>query len=349
MTGINRRTLFKSSALVVGATALPLATASPALGVPRAPTVLATGLKIPWSLTFLPDGSALTGEKHTRAVFRIPKTGGKVAVGVVAGATKLMALAMSPSFSTDKLVYAHILTTSDARIVAMPYVNGKLGAPRLVFGGIPLGTDHAGGGLVFSPDGAYMFVSIGDLGTPSQAQVNSSFAGKILRLRPDGSIPADNPWGNAAWSKGHRNLEGMSFDAGGRLWAVEFGEDTTDELNQIVGRGNYGWPTYEGNDGGNTATKDPFVTWSPTSSCSPAGVAVRGGYAYVGALMGQCVFRVKLTTPNQKEVLPFFQGTFGRIRWVQAAPDGSVWFTTSNNEPGRPMAPTDDRVVRFLS
>ena len=73
-----------------------------------------------------------------------------------------------------------------------------------------------------------------------------------------------------------------------------------------------------------------------------------GGYAYVGALQGQCVFRVRLSSiPAQREILPFFQGTYGRIRAVQAAPDGSVWFTTSNNDPKFPPV-ADDRVVRFL-
>ena len=349
MTGINRRTFFKTGALAVGATTVPLAGAAPAMAVPRAPTVLATGLQVPWSLAFLPDGNALTGERATRNVFRIAKAGGRRLVGTVGGgATRLFALALSPTYATDKLVYAHVLTASDARIIAMTYVNGVLGTPRVIFSGIPLGTDHAGGGLVFSPDGQYMYVSVGDKGTPEQAPLTGSLAGKILRLRPDGSVPEDNPWGNAAWTRGHRNVEGMSFDAGGRLWAVEFGEDTTDELNQIIRGRNYGWPRYEGGDGVPGGVQDPFVTWSPTSSCSPAGLAIKGGYAYVGALMGRCIFRVKLTTPNQKEVLPFFQGTYGRIRWVQAAPDGSVWFTTSNNDGVNVKAPTDDRVVRFL-
>ena len=222
-----------------------------------------------------------------------------------------------------------------------------LGTPQVIFGGITLGTVHAGGGFVFSPDKAYLHVSVGDKGTPAEARVDSSLAGKILRLRPDGSVPADNPWGTAAWSKGHRNVEGMAFDPAGRLWAVEFGEDTTDELNRIVRGGDYGWPDIEGGDGAGPV-RDPFVSWSPTSTCSPAGLAIRNGYAYVGALMGHCVFRVKLTTPNQREIRPFFQETFLRIRAIQVAPDGSLWMTTANNEPGRPKAANDDRVIRFL-
>jgi glucose/arabinose dehydrogenase len=309
---------------------------------------LATGLKIPWGLVFLPDGNALVGERHSRAVFRIAKTGGRTFVGTVAGgATKLMAMAISPTFATDSLIYAHILTASDARVVAMPYSGGVLGTPRVIFSGIPLGTDHPGGGLAFGPDGR-LYVTVGDKGSPSLARNNSSLVGKTLRLNRDGSVPADNPWGNAAWTKGHRNVECITFDPSGKLWAVEFGEDKTDELNVLVRGGDYGWPTYEGGDGSGPV-KDPFVTWSPTSTCSPAGLAIKGDYAYVGALRGECLWQVKLTTPSQKQKSRYFYQTYRRIRTVALAPDGSIWMTTSNNEPGRPKATTDDRVIRILT
>ncbi len=349
MTGINRRILFKTGALAAGATALPLGAAAPAVGLPNSPRVLATRLKVPWSLTFLPDGNALTRERDARRVWRISKTGGKTPVGYI-GVTgdRLFGLALSPNYSTDNLLYAHVRTATDARVIAMTYTAAAgLGAPRVVFAGIPRGTAHHGGGLAFSPDKQFLFVSVGDKGTKDQAAVNGSMAGKILRIRSDGSIPTDNPYGttNPAWAKGFRNPEGMSFDAGGKLWAVEFGEDTTDELNQVVKGRNYGWPAVEGGDGSGPV-HDPFVAWTPTSICSPAGVAVKNGYAYVGALRGQCIYRVRLS--GDREVRAFFQTTYGRIRAVQAAPDGSIWMTTSNNDGVNPKVDSDDRVVRFL-
>jgi len=316
--------------------------------------VLATGLKIPWSLTFLPDGNALTGERDTLKVFRILGTGAaKQLVGTVGGgARRLFALTLSPDYATDSLLYAHVRTATDSRVLAMTYTAAAgLGTPKVIFSGIPLGSDHHGGGLRFSPDKQFLFVSVGDKGTPQLARTNSPLAGKILRIRPDGSVPTDNPFGttNPAWAKGIRNVEGMSFDPAGRLWAVEFGEDTTDELDQVVRGGDYGWPDFEGGDGAGPV-KDPFVTRSP-AACSPAGLAIKNGYAYVGALRGETLYRVKLTTPNQREVLPFFQHTFRRIRAVEVAPDGSVWFTTGNNDAaqGFPHVAADDRVVRFLT
>ena len=346
MTGINRRTLFKGGVLAAGATALPLAASAPALALPNSPRVLATQLKVPWSLTFLPDGNALTGERDTRSIYRIAKAGGKTLVGTVGGgATKLFGLALSPRFATDNLLYAHVRTATDARVLAMTYTAAGLGTPTVIFSGIPLGSDHHGGGLIFRPDGAFLYVSVGDKGTPDQAQNVSSLAGKILRIGPNGSVPSDNPWGNAAFARGFRNPEGMAFDSSGKLYAVEFGEDITDELNRVVKGQNYGWPLVEGGDGAGPIA-DPIAAWSPTSACSPAGVAVKGSYAYVGALMGRCVFRVNLTTGASRG---FFTNKYGRIRAVQAAPDGSLWMTTSNNDGVNTKVAADDRVIRFLS
>jgi len=355
MTGINRRTFLTSGALALGATALPVATGAPALAVPSEPTVLAEGLRIPWSLTFLPNGNALTGERDTRRVYRVFKAGGRGLVGrVEGGATKLFGLALSPTYSTDHLLYAHVLTATDARILRMTWTaTAGLGAPEVVFSGIPRGRDHHGGGLLFGPHYEFnhdLFVSVGDKGKPWQAPQKDSLAGKILRIRSDGSVPTDNPFGttNPVWSRGHRNVEAMTSSEDGTMYSVEFGEDTTDEMNRMFYGGHYGWPAVEGGDG-DGPFRDPYVTWSPTSTCSPAGIAAMGGYAYVGALQGQCVYRVRIVrpAPDQPEVLPFFQGIYGRIRAVQAAPDGSVWFTTSNNDPKFPSV-TDDRVVRFL-
>ena len=348
MTGFDRRTFFKAGALAAGATALPLATSAPALGVPNSPRVLATKLKVPWSLTFLPDGNALTGERDTLNVHRILKGGGRRLVGKVGGgATRLFGLALSPTYRTDKLLYAHVRTASDARVIAMTYTAATgLGTPQVKFAGIPLGTDHHGGGLVFRPDGEYLYVSVGDKGTPDQVQNVNSLAGKILRIRPNGSVPSDNPWGNAAFARGFRNPEGMAFDGTGKLWAVEFGEDKVDELDRVVKGQNYGWPAVEGGDGAGPIA-DPLVEWTPTSECSPAGVAAKGGYAYVGALMGRCIFRVNLAAP-EADPPAYFKDMFGRIRAVQAAPDGSIWFTTSNNDGVNPSVADDDRVVRFL-
>jgi len=131
------------------------------------------------------------------------------------------------------------------------------------------------------------------LAKPS-SQDRSSLNGKILRVNPDGSVPSDNPFGSPVWSLGHRNVQGLSWDSSGRLWATEFGQDTKDEVNLIQKGNNYGWPNVEG-DGdtqGGTYT-NPLVTWSP-SEASPSGDAVVGSTLYVGALRGQRLWQVPL-------------------------------------------------------
>lgn len=348
---LDRRTLLRGGAVTAGALAVPFAAAAPAVADPHGATVLATGLKIPWGMVFTPDGNALVGEKHTHNIYRVLGTGGKKLVGTLGGgADKLMGMVLSPTFVTDSLIYAHILTASEARVVRFTYRNGVLGTPQVVFGGIPLGTDHAGGGVAFGPADGRLYVSVGDKGTPELARDPKSLAGKMLRINPDGSIPPDNPFGstNPVWTVGHRNVESMTFDASGKLWAVEFGESTRDELNVIVRGGDYGWPTYEGGDGAGPV-QDPFVTWSPTSTCSPGGVAVKAGYVYVGALAGECLWRVKLTAPNAGAKTRFYYQTYRRIRTVRRAPDGSLWLSTGNNESTRPKAATDDRIIRVLT
>ena len=120
---------------------------------------------------------------------------------------------------------------------------------QVLLTGIARNKYHNGGRLRFSPDGKYLFAGTGDAQNGANAQNTSSLNGKVLRINPDGSIPADNPFGNAVWSYGHRNVQGLAFDAQGRLWEQEFGNNVMDETNLIVKGGNYGWPSCEGTSG----------------------------------------------------------------------------------------------------
>ncbi len=338
----DRRTALKG----VGAAALggwlgPVLAAAPANAVPHDGRVLATGLAIPWGLVFV-GSDALVAERDTAKVYLVSHTGGQRLLGAVGGATKVMSMALSPSFAQDKLIYAYIRAAADHRVVRMTWNGSTLGSPSPVFVGIPHGTDHTGGGLAFAPDGM-LHIGLGDLGSKEQARDLSSLAGKTLRVRADGSVPGDNPFGSAIWTIGHRNVEGLAF-AGAVLYATEFGESETDELNILVKGGDYGWPEHEGGDGGGPV-EDPIVTWSPTSYCSPAGIAISNGQAFVGALAGKSLFQVDLST---RAVTRHLYNTYGRIRSVAVAPDGALWITTGNNGGSFARIPEDDRVIRLL-
>ena len=167
-------------------------------------------------------------------------------------------------------------------------------------------------------------------------------------MTPTGDAAPGNPYGNRTWSMGHRNVEGITFDARGNLWASEFGEKETDELDRIVRRR----PTTAGR-GSRAATgsggyRDPFAEWSPTSICSPAGVAVARGRAWLGALRGQCLYSVRLTGDNAGRKRRHFAGRFGRIR---AVADGARTARCGSPRPTATAAAspgsTDDRVIRI--
>lgn len=325
--------------------ARPGSTVSAAAQVPRINGVLARGLAVPWGIAFLPTGAALVAERDRARIVLVHPHGGYRVVGTVPGVVSteplggeggLLGLALHGTW-----LYAFHTSSTDNRVVRMRYRNGALGPPRLVLKGIRKSVDHNGGGLAFGP-GGMLYVSTGDAEQPSYAQDKRSLNGKILRITPTGGVPAGNPFGNPVWSYGHRNVEGLAFDGHGRLWASELGSSVHDELNLIVRGGNYGWPHVEGRDGPG-GYRDPVAQW-PTDRCSPSGVAVLRGRAWLAALQGECLYSVGLARPHRHH--RFFAGRFGRLRMVAAAPDGSLWFGTSNRDGRGSPAAADDRIFR---
>lgn len=314
------------------------------------PVTVASNLQVPWGLAFLPDGSALVSERNSGRISRIA-AGGEAPRPVVtlsdvvaAGEGGLLGIAVAPTFAQDNLVYAYYTARSDNRIVRF-----RLDAPQnqtVILSGLAKANFHNGGRIAFGPDGA-LYASVGDAGTTSSAQDRASRNGKILRMRPDGSTPPDNPFsGSLVYSLGHRNVQGLAWDAQGRLYASEFGQNTWDEVNLVVAGGNYGWPVVEG-QGNDARFRNPIVVWS-TAEASPSGAAIAGDTLYVAALRGARLWLVPLAA-NGAAGTPTAQltGQYGRLRTVAAAPDGSLWVMTSNHDGRGTPASTDDRILRF--
>ncbi|QWZ07999.1 PQQ-dependent sugar dehydrogenase [Nocardioides panacis] len=331
---MERRTVLKAGLVAPAAVTGSALAAAPADARPRLGGTLATGLDYPWGLDFLPGGGALVSERNSGRVLHVRPGGGATVAGVVpdvhndGGEGGLMGVAVSPTFSRDRWVYFFLTTPSDNRIVRIRYVDGRLsGAPHPILTGIPSDSTHNGGGLWFTSYPS-LFATTGDTRNSALAQNKGSLAGKVLRLKPDGTAQRGNPFGNRVYSFGHRNVEGITVDASGRLWASELGENTWDELNRILPGRNYGWPRVEGTDraGG---FRDPLVQWHP-ADCSPSGVTTLHGRAWVGALRGECLWSVDIDGRGLRRKTRYFHGTFGRIRNVKRAPDGSLWLTTSN-------------------
>ncbi|WP_159941692.1 MULTISPECIES: sorbosone dehydrogenase family protein [unclassified Nocardiopsis] len=319
---------------------------------PGQPGDVATGLEVPWGLAFLPDGSALVTQRDTADVVRVAPDGATTEVGTVAGVSSegeggLMGLAVHPDFPGEPYVYAYHTTGSDNRIVRMEYDEGEnsLGEPEVLLDGIPAASRHDGGRIAFGPDGL-LYAGTGDAAHPDLAQDTDSLAGKVLRMTPGGDPAPDNPFGNHVYSYGHRNVQGLAWDGEGNLYASEFGSDERDEVNLIEAGENYGWPEVEGSGGGDEYA-DPLVEWSPAEA-SPSGAAVAGGSLWVAALRGERLWEVPLSGGGEVgEPVAHFQGEYGRLRTVVAAPDGGeLWLTTSNRDDlGSPEA-DDDRVLR---
>jgi glucose/arabinose dehydrogenase len=321
-------------------------TALPGPVVPAAFEDVATGFDVPWGLVFLPDGSALLSERDTARILSVSADGGVTEVGPVEGVQPggeggLLGLAVAPD--SPETIYAYFTAAEDNRVVRMPYLSGALGAAEVVVDGIPKAGNHNGGRLAFGPDGK-LYVSTGDASRPERAQDLESLGGKILRLNPDGSIPADNPFdGSPVFSYGHRNVQGLAFDEDGNLWASEFGQNTWDELNLIQAGQNYGWPVVEG-VGGDDRFVDPVAQWS-TDEASPSGIAFVRDTVFMAALRGERLWQIPVQDGTAGSPADFAVGEFGRLRHAEVAPDGSLWVLTNNTARGTPRD-GDDRILR---
>ncbi|WP_344770929.1 PQQ-dependent sugar dehydrogenase [Aeromicrobium panaciterrae] len=314
---------------------------------PKVASTVATGLNVPWGIAFLASGAAYVSQRDDGSLLRIDPDGTVTPLGGVDGADAatseggLMGIALDPD--DESVLYAYMSTRSDDRLVRLAVTGDAVGKPEPLITGVRSAANHHGGRLVFD-DSGHLFLAIGDGAVPDDAQDKGSLNGTILRLDKEGKPASGNPFGNEVWSYGHRNVEGLAFDADGRLWASEFGQDAFDELNLIQKGGNYGWPQVEGtSDDPDFVT--PKVTWH-TDECSPAGIAITRSTAFMAGLRGECVWMIPLDGESAGKPVRLFEGEYGRIRDVVVAPDESLWVSTSNTDSrGRPDD-KDDRILR---
>ncbi|WP_304452988.1 sorbosone dehydrogenase family protein [Nocardiopsis sp. YSL2] len=321
-------------------------------GEPGEPADLATGLEVPWGVGFLPDGSALVAQRDSAEVAHVAADGtvtgaGRVEGVVPGGEGGLLGLAVDPAFPDDPYVYVYYTARSDNRISRIGYDadEGELGRADVILDGLPKAGSHNGGRIAFGPDDL-LYVGTGDAAQGPLAQDTDSPAGKILRVTGDGEPAEGNPFDNHVYSYGHRNVQGLAWDADGRLYATEFGADALDEVNLIEPGANYGWPEVEGPGGGDEYT-DPLLTWSPTEA-SPSGAAIADDALWVAALRGERLWRVPLDGEGGLgEPEAYFEDDHGRLRTVVAEPGGdALWLTTSNLDGRGSPEDGDDRVLR---
>jgi glucose/arabinose dehydrogenase len=344
----------------------PSLTVPPAEGSAEVVGTVARGLRAPWGIAELPGGDLLVGLRDEGTIQRVAADGGEVTEagavpGVVAsGEGGLLGLAVDPDADDDagdgaegQAVYAYYTTASDNRVSRFRYEPSRPEGERLTGGetlvsGIPRGeVIHNGGGLAFGPDGM-LYASTGDTSDGELAQDEESLAGKILRIDPEtGEPPPDNPHpGSLVYSLGHRNVQGLAWDAEGRMWASEFGDDSWDELNRIVPGGNYGWPEHEGRGGADAGFTDPVAQWPPAEA-SPSGLAFRQGSLWLAALRGERLWRVPLDGAEPAaEPQAFFEGEYGRLRALLPVGEDELLLVTNETDTrGTPIG-GDDRILR---
>lgn len=332
------------------------APASPASGAWRIdgdPDVLATGLAVPWSVVPLDGGGALISQRDDGALVELAPDGRVREVGTVPGVVSggesgLHGLALSED-GAETWLYAYHGAADDNRVVRMPLLGEpgtlQVGDSEVIFDGIPRASTHDGGRIAFGPDGK-LYVATGDAQNRDAPQDPQSLGGKILRLEPDGAPADGNPWDNAVWSLGHRNVQGLAWTADGTMWASEFGQNTWDELNRIEAGGNYGWPLVEG-EAGRDGLTDPVAIWT-TAEASPSGIAAVGDTVVLAGLRGE---RLWLVDTSEGAVVgdpePALTGTHGRLRDAVAAPDGTLWVLTNNTDGRGSPRPEDDLLLRL--
>ncbi|GAB2908787.1 PQQ-dependent sugar dehydrogenase [Streptomyces sp. NPDC059173] len=331
----------------------------PEKGSAKVVSTLTEDLRSPWGLAALPGGDLLVSSRDEGTIHRIDGESGKqTLLGSVPGAAPageggLLGLAVPSTFGADQLVYAYVTTASDNRIVRMSYdeqrpAGRQLGAPDTVLRGIPKGRIHNGGRIAFGPD-KMLYAGTGEAGDTELSQDKESLAGKILRMTPDGEPVHGNPEADSVvYSYGHRNVQGLAWDAEKRLWAAEFGQNTWDELNLIEPGGNYGWPEVEG-EGGEEGFIDPVAQWK-TSEASPSGIAYAEGSIWMAGLRGERLWRIPLSGEKAGEPLAdpqaFLEGEHGRLRTVVSAGSDRLWLVTSNTDGRGTTKPGDDRVLQ---
>ncbi|MGB3502595.1 MAG: PQQ-dependent sugar dehydrogenase [Mesorhizobium sp.] len=344
--------------------------------VPLSAQTVSDGLENPWGLDLLPDGRMIVTERPGR--MRLVDTAGKLSAPLAglpeiaaSGQGGLLDVAVAKDFATSGLIFFTFSEPGQGgagTAIASAILKADGGEPRIddvkVLFSMEKKTgrgQHFGSRIVQHPDGTILF-STGDRGDGPRAQDMGDAAGAILRINRDGSVPADNPYAagqNGAlpqiWSKGHRNPQGFTVDATGRLWTVEHGARGGDEVNSPEAGKNYGWPTisygvnYIGTKIGEgtqaPGLEQPLFYWDP--SIAPSGLIVYEGEMFpewksdliTGSLKFGQIARLDRTEDGKigKEER-FLDGEFGRIRDVNLAPDGSILLLTDE---------ADGRIIRL--
>ncbi|WP_316435950.1 PQQ-dependent sugar dehydrogenase [Leptolyngbya sp. NK1-12] len=335
----------------------------------RAETVV-SGLEVPWGIAFLPNNAMLVTERPGRV--RLVENGSlrpqPVATISVSdrGEGGLLGIATHPDFANNRFFYVYFTANKNGtpvnRVERWQMAQNGTSAvrERIIIDDIPVAQFHNGGRIRFGPDGM-LYIGTGDARIPDLSQDVNSLAGKILRLTPDGQVPADNPFpGNPVYILGIRNTQGFDWVNPSTLWVSDhgpsgdLGRSGHDKVSVAQAGANLGWPTtYRCESGQGLVT--PSIVWR--QALPPGGAAIYTGSTIpewqgsliVAALRAEQLQRVVIDPQSsqvqQHEV--YLQGQYGRLREAIMGPDGELYVTTSNCD-GRGSCPAElDKILRI--
>ena len=366
-------TLAMTSLLLLGASETPpdSRTVKTKDGITIKVETVVTGLEVPWSIAFTSATRILVTERPGRV--RVVENGvlRSAPLAVISdvesrGETGLMGLTLAPDYEKSRFLYvAHAYAVPGGirvRIVRFHDDGTGLSQRKVILEGLPAARFHAGCRLRFGPDGK-LYVTTGDATTREIAQQLDSLGGKTLRLNPDGTIPADNPFpGSPIFSYGHRNSQGLDWQPGtGLQFQTEHGPSGFDgpgggdEVNIVEKGKNYGWPVVH-HKMSREGMVSPLLEFTPAIAPSGASFvtgsklpALKGDFLFA-CLIGERLMRVRLDPADSRRVLdtePLFVHEYGRLREVQNGPDGAIYFTTSNRDGRGSVRRGDDRILRL--
>jgi glucose/arabinose dehydrogenase len=319
-------------------------------------TQIAAGLSNPTAMAFAPDGRLFVCLQGGQ--LRVIKNGALLATPFLTvtvdatGERGLLGVTFDPDFANNQFVYVYYTATTPAlhNRVSRFTGSGDVAASGsevivLELNNLSAATNHNGGAIHFGPDGK-LYIGVGENALPSNAQTLSNLLGKILRISPDGAIPADNPFfgsatGNnrAIWALGLRNPYTFAFQpATGRMFINDVGQAVWEEINDGLAGSNYGWPTCEGGcSPANPSFRDPLFQYGHGSSAT-TGCAITGGAFYnpptsqfPSEYTGQfffadfCTGWIRRFDPTTKIAVDFASGIASPVD-LQVAADGSLYY-----------------------
>ncbi|MEA5056148.1 MAG: PQQ-dependent sugar dehydrogenase [Anaerotignum propionicum] len=321
-------------------------------------------LNIPWAIDISEDGKIFFTERDGKLRVITDGTLNPVPVYtfvlpfISSGEGGLMGIALDKDFLTNGYIYLMYTYgekgTFYNRVVRMRIVGDTAFKEEILLDRIPGGRIHNGGRIKIGPDG-YLYITTGDAGIRDLAQDVNSLAGKILRIGTDGSIPPDNPFpGSPVYALGLRNPQGLAWNDKNMLYATDHGETNHDEINLIVPGGNYGWPLtigYEelkGHDFIQPILQSGDETWAPGGAAFISS-GPRKGQLLVSMLRGNGLLAITFdeTGTQVVDVEPLLLDTYGRLREVYQASDGSIYLTTSNKDGRGIIHFEDDKILQI--